>query len=217
MLKTQHRPLRKRSKPSTQKFLRLVVRRSALLIFFSVLFSSTKTSQSVKDLFSSATAFALREKPASDVNDEHTSQNEQLPAGENQNSTPLVQRLKTRFERAGGRLRQALGTKEKESKETPSQAIERNFNTWQGFNRAYPTQSAFTDSFMHTTEVLLDETLQNHQSSRTQQEELAPALPRISKRPWSNLEGISPGSTQNLVDRNRVITSRSGPPYHTVR
>jgi hypothetical protein len=145
----------------------------------------------VRDLFSSATAFAQREKPASDNNAESVSKSEHLPITDTQHSTPLVSRLRIRVERASERFLQAVGAKEKKgSKESPSDIVERNYNTWQGFTTRYPLQSAFTesfldmftDSFVDSTEVLMDdETIQDHQSGEMEQEELAPAprLPRV--------------------------------------
>jgi hypothetical protein len=148
----------------------------------------------VRDLFSSATAFGQREKPASDNKAESLSKGEQPPIRENQHATPLVSRLKTRIERASERFLQAVGAKEKKgSKESPSDIVERNYNTWQGFTTRYPLQSAFTesfldiftDSFVDSTEVLMDdETIQDHQSGEMEQGELAPApeLPRVYNR-----------------------------------
>jgi hypothetical protein len=145
----------------------------------------------VRDLFSSATAFAQREKPASDNNAESVSKSEHPPIRETQHSTPLVSRLRTRVERVSERFLQAVGAKEKKgSKESPSDIVERNYNTWQGFTTRYPLQSAFTesfldmftDSFVDSTEVLMDdETIQDHQSGEMEQGELAPApgLPRV--------------------------------------
>jgi hypothetical protein len=84
-----------------------------------------------------------------------------------------------------------VGAKEKkESKESPSDIVERNYNTWQGFTTRYPLQSAFTESFLDmfaessidSTEVSMDdETIQDHQSGEADQGGLAPApeLPRV--------------------------------------
>jgi hypothetical protein len=171
----------------------------------------------VQNLFSSAAAFAQREKPASDGNDELACKSGQPPTRETQNSAALVTRLKTKVGRASGRFLQVLGAKEKEAKESASDVIDRNYNTWQGFTRTYPMQSAFTESFMHSTEVLLDETLQNYQSSRTQREELVLALPQVSKRSWSARDSISSESNQDPVHRNRLMTLPPEGLYHTVR
>jgi hypothetical protein len=145
----------------------------------------------VRDLFSSAAAFAQREKPASDNNAKSVSKSEHSPTTDTQHSTRLVSRLRIRVERASERFLQAVGAKEKKgSKESPSDIVERNYNTWQGFTTRYPLQSVFTesfldmftDSFVDSTEVLMDdETIQDHQSGEMEQEELAPApgLPRV--------------------------------------
>jgi hypothetical protein len=139
----------------------------------------------VRDLFSSATAFAQREKPASDNNAESLSSGEKPPTRESQHATLLMNRLKTRIERVSERFLQAVGAKEKKgSKESPSDIVERNYNTWQGFTTRYPLQNAFTesfldmftDSFVDSTEALMDdETIQDHQSGEMEQGELAPA------------------------------------------